>query len=81
MAIDALTRLYVKTSNEIFARHLLDTRKQHFGETLSEFLEKLRKLSKDCNIKPVSAEQYSEQLICDSFVHGITSPLIHQLFL
>ena len=58
MAIDALIRLYVKTLNEIFARHLIATRRQHSDETLSKFLQELRKLSKDCNIKPVNAKQY-----------------------
>ena len=41
MAIDALTRLYVKTLNEIFARHLLATRRQHSGATLSKFFRNI----------------------------------------
>ena len=78
---DALTRLYVKTFNKIFARHPLATRRHHSGETLSEFLQELRKLSKNCNIKPVSAEQYREELIDHSFINEITSLLIHQCLL
>ena len=58
-----LEKLYVKTPNEIFARHLLATRRQQSGESLDEFLLELRKLSKDCNLKAVSAEQYKEELV------------------
>ena len=80
-AIETLTHLYIKTPNEIFARHLLSTRRQKPGETLTEFLQELRKLSKDCNLKNVTAEQYREELIRDSFINGIASPLIRQRLL
>eukprot|EP00794_Sanderia_malayensis_P010294 gene10294-11355_t len=58
----ALERVFVKTPSEIFARHLLATRRQKPGETLSEFLQELHRLSKDCNLKSVTAEQYREEL-------------------
>lgn len=80
-AISTLEKLYVKTPNEIFARHLLATRQQKPGESLDEFLRELRKLSKDCNVKAVSAEQYREELIRDVFINGIASPLIRQRLL
>ena len=70
-----LEKLYVKTPNEIFARHLLATRGQQSGESLDEFLLELRKLSKDCNLKAVSVEQYKEELVRDSFINGLSSPL------
>ena len=50
-AIETLTQLYIKTPNEIFARHLLATRRQKTSETLTEFFKELRKLSKDGNIE------------------------------
>ena len=71
-AIAILQHLYVKTPNEIFARHLLSTRRQQSGETLDEFLRELRKLSKDCNLRAVTAEQYREELIRDAFINGLT---------
>ena len=64
-AISVLEQLFVKTPNEIFARHLLATRRQKSGETLAEFPQELRKLSKDCNFKNVTAEQYREELVRD----------------
>ena len=81
VAIETLTRLYVKTPNVIFARHLLASRRQQSGETLSEFLRELHKLSKDCNIRAVSAEEYREELIRDTFIKDIASPFIHQRLL
>ena len=80
-AVKILKDLYTKTPNEIFARYLLATRKQQPGESLTEFLQELRKLSKDCNVKAVSAETYREELIRDSFISGIASPNIRQRLL
>ena len=76
-----LEGLYIKSPNEIFARHLLATRRQQPGESLDEFLQSLRKLSKDCNLKAVSAEQYREELLRDSFINGLYSSLIRQRLL
>ena len=69
-AVRVLEQLFVKTPNEIFARHLLATRRQKSGETY-----------KDCNLKNVTAEQYREELVRDSFINGLLSPLIHQRLL
>ena len=80
-AIEALQQLFLKTPNEIFARHLLATRQQKSGETLTELLQELKRLSKDCNFKRVSAEQYSEEMVRDSFINGLSSPIIRQRLL
>ena len=71
----------MKTPNVIFARHLLASRRQQSGETLSEFLRELHKFSKDCNIRAVSAEEYREELIRDTFINGIASSFIRQCLL
>lgn len=80
-SIEALERLFIKPPNEIFARHLLATRRQKQGETLTEFLQELRRLSKDCNIKSATAEEYREELVRDSFINGLLSLLIRQRLL
>ncbi|XP_064111373.1 uncharacterized protein LOC135218855 [Macrobrachium nipponense] len=80
-AITILERLFVKTPNEVFARHLLATRRQKPGESLDEFLRELRKLSKDWNLKAVSADQYREELIWDAFINGLSSAHICQRLL
>ena len=51
------------------------------GESLDEFLQQLCKLSKDCNLKNVTAYQYRGELVRDSFINGLTLPLIRQRLL
>ena len=46
-AMSTLESLYVTPKNKVFARYLLATRKQQNGETLDEYLNKLKLLSKD----------------------------------
>ena len=75
-AIQELTNLYIKTPNEIFARHQLATRKQQSGETLDDYFQALKILSKDCNFKAVSAEQNAADSIRDAFISGMSSHLI-----
>ena len=80
-AIQHLEGLYVKPKNEVFARHVLSTRKQQAGESIDEYLQELRHLSQDCCFKAVSAEQYRDQFIRDSFISGLASPAIRQRLL
>ena len=79
--IETLAKLYVKTPNKIFALHELTSRKQKPGESLDEFLEELRKLSKYCNLEAVTAEEYRSELIRDSFIKGLSSNYIRQLLI
>ena len=80
-AIDVHKALYVKPKNEIFARHLLATRKQQSGETLDEFMQALKQLAKDCNFRNVTANEYKEEAIRDAFINGLQSNLIRQRLL
>ena len=58
------------SKNEIFARHVLATRRQQASETLDEYLRALKTLSKDCNFKSVTATQYCEESIRDAIITG-----------
>lgn len=80
-AIDALQNLYVRPKNEVYARHLLSSRRQQTGESLDEFLQALKHLSKDCNFMAVSAVIYKEQAIRDAFISGLISHPIRQRLL
>lgn len=80
-AIEVLNELYVKTPNAIFARHLLATAKQQSGQTLDEFMQVLRTLSKDCDFHQVSADQYRKEMIRDAFINGLSSSVIRQRLL
>ena len=79
--IETLERLYVKTPNRIFARHDLATRKQQPTESLDEFLEELKKLSKHCVFTAVTADTYRSEMIRDSVINGLTSNYIRQRLL
>ena len=71
---------YVKPSNEIFARHLLATRKQQPNET-DEFLKSLEILSRDCNFKNIDAITYLDEFICDSVISRLALNTIRQCLL
>ena len=76
-----LQDLYVKPTNEVYARHLLATRRQQPAETLDEYLQALKTLSKDCNYRSTIAVLYREESIRDAFITGLTSGLIRQRLL
>ena len=80
-ALGALKAAYIKRKNDIFARHILATRKQQNGENLEQFLQALKILSKDCTFRAVSAEQYREELLRDAFINGLSSSTIRQRLL
>ncbi|XP_045137178.1 uncharacterized protein LOC123519738 [Portunus trituberculatus] len=80
-AISNLKSQYDKTLNEVFARHLLATRRQQDSETLDDYLRSLRVLSRDCNFKAVTEVQHCEEYIRDTFINGLRSPAIRQRLL
>ena len=80
-AINMLKTLYAKTPNEIFARHSIATRKQQTGESLDEYLQALKTLSKDCNSRQVTAAEYQDEAIRDGFISGLISSKIRQRLL
>ena len=80
-AVGILQALFVKPRNEIFARHMLATRRQQPHETLDEYLQTLKRLSKDCNFQSVTASKYREESIRDAFISGLRSPPIRQRLL
>ena len=80
-AIKTLKETYEKPVNEIFARHLLATCRQEPGQSLDEFLQKLKSLAKDCDFKAVTAIQHREEQIRDAFISGLQSQTIRQRLL
>ncbi|XP_064120276.1 uncharacterized protein LOC135224883 [Macrobrachium nipponense] len=77
-AEEVLTSLHVKPKNEIFARHLLATRRQNSGESLDQFLQALKLLAKDCQFKSVTAEEACDSYVRDAFINGLVSCAIRQ---
>ena len=80
LAIATLDSIFIKPTNDIFNRHLLATRKQQAGESITEFLAALRNLSKECNYKAVTADAYRSEAMRDAFITGLLSGVIrHRL--
>ena len=80
-ALDVLKRTFIKRKNDVFARHLLATRKQRIGESLEQFLQALKVLSKDSSFRAVNAEEYRQELLRDAFINGLFSSSIRQRLL
>jgi len=81
MAIGTLKELYVKPKNTIAARHELLTCKQMTGESIDNFVVRLKRLSQECACQAVSVERYSLELMRDAFITGIQSHVIRQRLL
>ena len=79
-SIATLKRTYDKQPNEIFPRHKLSTRKQQNGETLDSFMQALS-LSKDCQFREVSSNEYREEAVRDAFLNGLHDSKIRQRLL
>ena len=80
-ALEILKAAYARTPNEIFARQALSTRKQHPDESIEEYLQLLKSLSKECNYLKVTAAQYREEVIRDTFIRGLQNGNIRQRLL
>ena len=80
-AIQILKDLYVKPRNIIAARHELRMCKQQASETIDQFVLRLKKLSKECDCKNVTGEQYRSELMRDAFIAGMLSVPIRQRLL
>ena len=68
--VEVLKRTFVKTKNNMYARHLLVSRRQRPDESLSEYLQVLKILAKDCTFTNVTAQEFREQLTRDSFINS-----------
>ena len=77
-AINILKSLYIKTPNEMFARYALATRKQQPDESIDEYLQILKIMSKDCNFQQATANQYRDEAVRDAFISGLLSNAIRQ---
>lgn len=80
-ALTVLDQLYILKKSEVFARHQLAIRRQESGESITQYLNSLQTLSKDCNFTNVSSAQHRDLCIRDSFINGLQSSVIRQRLL
>ena len=71
----------MKPKNEIYACHLLATKRQQARESFDEYPQALTTLSKDCNIKTATAGQCRDQSIQEAFIAGLLYNSIRQRLL
>ena len=62
-SLEILKNVYVKPTNEIYARYTLASRKQAVGESLDTYLQVLKQLSKSCNFTNVTAAEHCAMYI------------------
>ena len=79
--VEILKSAYIKKKNNVYARHLLVSRRQAANETISEFLQALKSLAKDCTFADVKAAEYRDELTRDSFINNLSSSSIRQRLL
>ena len=80
-AIAKLKASFIETTNVIFARYQLATRKQKAEALLEEFLQAFHVMSKDCSLRNVSAKEYRLEPARDAFINGLASHHIRQRLL
>ncbi|XP_050507148.1 uncharacterized protein LOC126884884 [Diabrotica virgifera virgifera] len=80
-AIKILEELYIKPTNEIYARHILATRKQQINESIDQYAQQLKLLAKNCNFKAVSSDENKNDYIRDAFINGLVQSNIRQRLL
>jgi len=79
--VETLQSVYIKKKNNVYARHLLVSRRQAPTESISEFLQTLRGLTKECSFDDVSAAVSREDLTRDSFINNLSSLSVRQRLL
>ena len=70
--METLKSVYIKKNN-VYARHSLVSRWQAPTESISEFLQALKGLAKECSFDDISAAVYREELTRDSSINNLWS--------
>lgn len=80
-AVEILDKRYVKTSSAIMQRYSLLKRQQRENESLEDYMNELKCLSRKCSITPLTKAEATEQLLSDAFIIGLKSPTLRQRLL
>ena len=73
--VATICQIFAKQKNNVYTRHRLVDRRQDPGESIADFLLALTQLAKDCIFSAVTANECREEVIRDSFINGLASPL------
>ena len=72
-AMVRLKSYFIRTPNEVVARHQLLTRKQQPSESTEDFVRSLHLLARDCDYRDCTAQENLEACVRDAFIAGISS--------
>lgn len=76
-----LESCYLQPKNEVYARHVLATRRQEPHEPIEQYLQTLKLLAKDCEFKAVNGDTHRDQYIREAFISGLSSAPVRQRLL
>ncbi len=80
-SIRFLKAQYLRNENEVHARHLLRCRRQAPGESHGQFLRALLELSRACNCRQTTANQFRDIIVLDAYITGTRSQEVRQKLL
>ena len=66
-----LSDTFIQTKNVLYTRHALISRKQKESENITDYLQALKILAKDCVFTNLSANQLRDEFIREAFVAGL----------
>jgi len=69
--VPTLKAAYIKKKNNVCARHLLESRHQQPGESVTEYAQTLKALAKECTFGAVTADEYRAELTRDAVINGL----------
>uniref|UniRef100_UPI00358FBBA2 uncharacterized protein isoform X1 n=1 Tax=Myxine glutinosa TaxID=7769 RepID=UPI00358FBBA2 len=73
LSIAELKRLYIKEKSPVYARYLLQTRRQQPNEAMDHYAQELRQLLLDSTREPRTPAQSQDDLLLDAFIAGVSS--------
>uniref|UniRef100_UPI0035900430 uncharacterized protein n=1 Tax=Myxine glutinosa TaxID=7769 RepID=UPI0035900430 len=73
LSIAELKRLYIKEKSPVYARYLLQTRRQQPNEAMDHYAQELRQLLLDSVREPRTPAQAQDDRLLDAFIAGVSS--------
>ena len=76
-AVKALKDTFIRKPNLLVARHKLASRRQEPEENIRDYVDSLLQLATECEFKAaLTAEQYREERVRDTFIWGLRDPVV-----
>ena len=80
-AMNKLEKFYDKKINKIYARCKLSNEKRQDGESMDSYVLRLMIMAIDCGFSDITALEYKNDAVLQSFVSGLEDPYVRQRIL